>query len=361
MDATLVRFARFLQREGLTVTPAQLTVGLQAAALVGVERPQELGLALRAAFTHRREDFSAFPELFRRFFLEGEAEPTPSQAPAPSPAAPSLGLAAEDHPQPAPDQSLTPASEQEVLGRTAFRHLDSHQAQAVLQEVERLLQPLARRLSRRRRPGGRRELAWRASLRRSLASGGEMLALRFRRRKRRELRLVVLADVSGSMELVAPYVLRFLAGLAAARRQIEVFVFATRLTRITPWLAPGQVEDFLRHLPHRVPDLAGGTRLGACLAQMLRTYGRLITPHTVALIFSDGWDRGDPTLLARQMARLRRQCRRLIWLNPLLESPRYQPLNRGMRAALPFVDHLIGCHDLQSLQKAARLLERLTR
>jgi uncharacterized protein len=360
LQGKIIEFGRFLQARGLSVPPTRAIGGVAAADLVGPGSARDLMVALRAAFCDRPETFAAFERHFQDFFFAPDQPAPPAEPPrtGQGPEAPVLGaaLGAEDDGVD-DDQAATPASALEVLGRTGFNSLDPGQAELAAREVEALLVPLARRLSRRRRPGGREEPAWRATVRRSMAAGGEMVDLRFRRRRVRRVRLLVLADVSGSMDLTAPYVFHFLKGLAAAWRQVEVFVFATRLTRVTPWLAGRPVPEFLDNLGSLVPDLAGGTRLAQALRGLWPGYGRLITSSSVALIFSDGWDRGDPGALAHGMATLHRRCRRVIWLNPLLESPRYQPLNQGMAAALPYVDHFLACHNLAVLRKAAQVLE----
>lgn len=359
MEANIVEFSHFLGSRGLKATTTQVLAGVRAADIVGTMSPRDLKNALRAAFTVEQEHFAAFSRLFNEFFLAPEDQPEMLDCSPCAPESQPIGLGVcESDDEPAPSQAA-PASALEVLGRTAFTRLDRSQAELMAREVTALLEPLARRLSRRRRPGGRRELAWRATMRGSLAAGGELAALKYNQRARRRRRLVVLADVSGSMELSTPYIFHFLKGLASAWRRVEVFVFATRLTRITAWLAKNSAQRLPRELPRLVPDLAGGTRLGEALQALFRGYAGYIGPSTVSFIVSDGWDRGDQALLSREMARLHRQSFRVIWLNPLLESPRYQPINRGMAAALPYVDHFLSCHNLQSLQKAARILERL--
>lgn len=361
MQQSLLRFTRYLNQRGMGVSTAQTLDGLRAAALVGPGSPVELMQALRAAFTRNQQEFASFAEAFHNFyFLHQEQEPPRQPLDRLDSDLPGLGLLeSQSSESPPHEQEQTLASQVEVLGRTGFSHLDPGQAALMVAEVRKLLEPLAGRMSRRRRPGGRESLAWRPTMRRSLAAGGELVDLKFRRRAKRERRLVVLADVSGSMELSAPFVFHFLAGLAKVWRQVEVFVFATRLTRVTPWLAKGDVESFVAALPRLVPDLAGGTRLGPSLSTLLRQYSSRISPSSLCLIFSDGWDRGDPNVLAREMARLHRRCHRVVWLNPLLESPNYQPINRGMAAALPYVDHFLACHNLVSLKRVAQVLGRV--
>lgn len=360
MQAQLLGFTRFLAGRGLRAGTAEVLDALRAAELVGPESGPNLRAALRAALTHRRDDFARFADLFEQYFRQGG--PEESGPPSAEDQAPPLGLMAAGREQaPMPPDAASPASDLEILGRRGFSGLDPAQAGQVLEEVRLLLEPLARRLSRRRAPGGRRELNWRSTMRRSLASGGELADLRFRRRRSKQRRLVVLADVSGSMELSTPYLFHFLRGLSGAWRRVEAFVFATRLTRVTEWLARPVGEDAMARLRRMAPDLAGGTRLGAALSALQGGWGRFLGPATVVLIASDGWDRGDPALTARQMARLRRTVHRVVWLNPLLESPRFLPQSRGMRAALPYVDHLLACHNLDSLKRVATMLDRLVR
>lgn len=363
MQERLLDFARHLSTQGLGLSTAQTLDALRAAATVGPGSPRELMYALRACWVNGPDDFHAFAEVFERFFTPAAAS---DESPPPldrlSADLPGLGLVpARGEDRAKGDQGQSLASQMEVLGRKGFNRLDPGQAALMVAEVKKLLRPLAKRLSRRRQPWGRESLAWRATMRRSLAAGGEVVELKFRRRNKRRRRLLVLADVSGSMELSAPYIFHFLAGLAAMWRQVEVFVFATRLTRVTPWLAHGDVEGFTTALPRLAPDLAGGTRLGAALSELQRRHGSRLAPSTVAMIVSDGWDRGDPAVLRREMARLHRRCRRVVWLNPLLESPDYQPLARGMATALPHVDHFMACHNLASLQRVAQVLERVMR
>lgn len=360
-----MEFSRYLRRQGTRISPAQLLDGLRAAQLVGVHSPEDLHHALRGAFSGGRQDFIRFPSHFHRFFYDQAGDRADSGRPLSTQSVvdETLGLGlgqvgGEEGIDPGSAHGLT--SRVEVLGRTGFGRLDPAQARLMALEAAALLEPLARRLARRRKKKGP-QLDWSATLRRSMRSGGELVRLVRRRRQKRQRRLVILADVSGSMDLAAPFVFHFLRGLGEAWRQVEVFVFATRLTRVTPWLFSGHGDRFMERCRRRVPDLAGGTRLGEALGALSRGYGRMIGPSSVALIFSDGWDRGDPVALAREMARLKRRCHRVVWLNPLLESPRYRPVNLGMAAALPYVDHFLACHNLVSLRKVADVLERLVK
>lgn len=169
---------------------------------------------------------------------------------------------------------------------------------------------------------------------------------------------MLLGDVS--MERYSRMLLHFIHSLAGAPARVDVFLFATRLTRITREIARRGPDETLLQVPRRVPDWGGGTRIGEALRTFnIRWARRVLTHGPVVLLISDGWDRGDPDVLGPEMARLQRSCHRLIWLNPLLGSAEYQPLTRGMQAALPFVDDFLPVHNLVSLEALAHHLNTL--
>jgi uncharacterized protein with von Willebrand factor type A (vWA) domain len=173
--------------------------------------------------------------------------------------------------------------------------------------------------------------------------------------------LIIIADISGSMERYTRLLLHFIYSLTTGLDQpVESFVFSTRLTRITRQLRDRNVDRALREVSAAVPDWSGGTRIGEALKAFNFDWGRRVLGQgAVVLLISDGWDRGDADLLRTEMARLQRTCRRLIWLNPLLGSPQYEPLTRGMQAALPYLDDFLPVHNLASLEDLARRLSAL--
>jgi uncharacterized protein with von Willebrand factor type A (vWA) domain len=183
---------------------------------------------------------------------------------------------------------------------------------------------------------------------------------RYREPGQRARRVVLVCDVSGSMAPYARMLLQYLQASVAAHTPVEAFVFGTRLTRLTRDLAAAGGRDpdlALRRAADRVSDWSGGTRIGAALGELNREHGRRIGRGAVVVVLSDGWDRGDPDLLGAEMARLRRTAHRLLWLNPLAADPRYEPLTRGIRAALPHVDHLLPGNSIASLEALAELME----
>jgi len=227
----------------------------------------------------------------------------------------------------------------------------------------------ARRLLMRWRwqPGIRRTRRWQRSirgdidmprlLRRNVLRGGELIELPRRVRRQAPRPIVLLADVSGSMHRYSRMLLSFASGLTRSARHVESFVFATRLTRVTRYVAASGGHRIVSRMVRELHDWGGGTRIGDALRAFNTTWARRVMRHgPVALIVSDGWDRGDPQHLGRELARLRRRCSRLIWLNPLLGSASYEPLTRGMQAALEHIDDFMPAHNLQSIEDLARLL-----
>jgi uncharacterized protein with von Willebrand factor type A (vWA) domain len=224
--------------------------------------------------------------------------------------------------------------------------------------MERLLSRLAARLATRRSRrlvparGGRGAPDLRRSLHRAVSSGGEILSLARRTRPVEAPRLVVLCDTSGSMDACARFLLAFVLALRRAARSTEVFAFNTELVRLTPWLAPGRLGPTLDRLAASVPDWAGGTRIGDCLARFVADHlPRRVDDRTVVVILSDGLDRGEPETLRAAMRAVHARARKVVWLNPLLGDPRYEPTARGMETALPFVDAFLPAHDLASLER----------
>jgi uncharacterized protein with von Willebrand factor type A (vWA) domain len=274
-----------------------------------------------------------------------------------------------DHPPPANGQEdeeevveiRQTYSEQEQLHQKDFGELSEEEIESVRRFMASLVWELGFRRTRRFRQGPSRHLDLRRVMRRNLRYGGEILELPTRRRKIKPRPMVIIADVSGSMEQYTRLLLSFIYSLAEGLTQhVEAFVFSTRLTRITKELHNRELDRALQQVSGQVPDWSGGTRIGSALKTFNFEWGRRVLGRgAVVMLISDGWDRGDPDLLQREIARLQRSCYRLIWLNPLLGSSRYEPLTRGMQAALPYVDDFLPVHNLASLEDLAQHLERL--
>ena len=250
-------------------------------------------------------------------------------------------------------------SDAEVLLERDFAGYDDRDRAAALALLRRNITRGPQRLTRRWVPSRRgRRIDLRSTMRASWRTGGEPFVLRRAGHRLEPRPLVLVADVSGSMAPYAVMLLAYMQATVTARRRVEAFAFATRLTRITHELRGRDPEAALRRADAVLHDARGGTRIGAAISALNRDYGRVIGRGSVVILLSDGWDRGDPELLSEELARLRRCAQRLIWLNPLAADPRWEPLTRGMVAAAPHVDRIVAGNNLRSLDVLAGLIER---
>jgi len=238
--------------------------------------------------------------------------------------------------------------------------MSEEEMQAVRQLIRQMAIPAGRRRSRRYQHGGDERIDLRRVLRQSLRFNGEPLVFAWRRRRWKPRPLVLLCDISGSMERYTRLLLHFVYAMGNASERVEAFVFATRLTRITRQLRIHDADRALDRVMDTVEDWSGGTRIGEAIDEFNRRFGRRVLGHgATAVVISDGWDRGDPALLAGATLRLQRSCHRLIWMNPLLGAPGFEPLTLGLRAVLPYVDDFVSAHNLVSLEQLQELLENL--
>lgn len=371
----LLHFARLLHSLGLDVHAGRLLDVVSALEHVDIGRRSDFYFTLRLLLIHRQQDLELFDEAFRVFWRRPPGEwssedlralgeqrrfGTPRvDVPAAQPPLlddPSLATLTETVERIAP-MSYTA---REVSRAKDFAHFTEEELEQAKAMIAALRWDLGRRRTRRWAPGRGRVLDLRRVVRQNVRYGGEPLTLPTRERTEKRRRLILICDVSGSMERYARMLLHFIYSLSGGLDSVEAFLFATRLTRITRQLARRGIGDAVLKIPRQVPDWAGGTRIGEALRAFNVRWARRVRRHApVVLLISDGWDRGDPVLLQREMARLQRSCHRLIWLNPLLGSPKYRPLTRGMQAALPFVDDFLPVHNLASLEALANHLNRL--
>jgi uncharacterized protein with von Willebrand factor type A (vWA) domain len=365
----LAGFAGALREAGVRVSVSDEVDALQALTRIDIGDPDEVRRALRCSLKIRPRDARAFEALFGRLWLRAGAGGSPAPAPPASEHGPSHsraaprrsadgGAAAEVEAE-VPEGDEPGYSREALLRRKPFDRCDDRDLAEMERLMARLAERLATRRSRRLVPArGRGIPDLRRSLRRVLATGGELLSLARRERPVETPKLVVICDTSGSMDAHTRFLLAFVRALKRVAGRTEVFAFNTELTRITAWLSAGQQRTVLSRLAEAVPDWSGGTRIGESLdAFACRHLDELVDGRTVVIVFSDGLERGDPELLARAMRRIRARARRVIWLNPLLSDPRYQPTARGMAAALPSIDRLAPVHDLETLEHLLPYLE----
>jgi uncharacterized protein len=369
-ERLVVDFIDRVRREGLAVPPGSTVEYARALGALRSTQTTALYWAGRATLVRRPEDIAAYDRAFASFF--GGADDAPMRRVSVSV---ELRVDAPEDPaanDPAADgDDQSPTNELRTLRWSAtelLRHKDLSQCTAEeLAEAHRLMADLrvhaALRRSRRRRRTSRHRghPDLRRTVARSLRTGGEVVRPATSERGERPRRLVLLLDVSGSMEPYARALARFAHAAVAARKrgQVEVFALGTRVTRISHELATHDPDAALRSAADAVADWAGGTRLGEGLRTFNDRWGvRGLARGAVVVVLSDGWDRGDPTLLGSELARLRRVAYRLVWVNPLKASPGFAPLAQGMAAALPHVDEFVEGHSVASLEALAELVGR---
>jgi uncharacterized protein with von Willebrand factor type A (vWA) domain len=367
----LASLAAALRAQGSRVGVGELLTALEALAAVDSASREDSRLALRAALCSSRADLARFEAAFALVF--GESVASDGEDPlaelgmierAVLPRAAIPGTEAQAAAPPPEGEHITvPAaySDVELLRHKDFAHYTDAEMVLARELIARLARRGPTRLSRRRRPSRRRshETDLRRMLRASLRTAGEPIDRHWRAPSRRPRPVVLVCDVSGSMTPYARMLLQYLHASVAARRRVEAFAFGTRLTRVTNELGGRDHDRALHRATAAVEDFSGGTRIGAALAELNRTYGRRVGRGAVVVVLSDGWDRGDPMLLEAEIARLRRSAHRLVWLNPLAAHPDFEPLTRGMRAAIPHTDELLAGNSLASLEELAAILEEI--
>jgi uncharacterized protein len=356
---------------GARVGVDELLGAHRALGAVDASSREQAYFALRSALCSRRDDLAVFDAAFEALFAPTRSDwetPEPPEAltGAASLVLPRMSVPSGGGAQPTGELEPVPVawSDVELIHQKDFA--DYTDAERVL--ARRIMASLARRgptrSSRRTRPARRRgepphaaRPDLRNTIRASLRYGGEPVERHWREPGRRQRQLVLVCDVSGSMEPYARMLLQYMQACVAARRRVEAFVFGTRLTRVTTELRGREPDRALARASAAADDWSGGTRIGEALATLNREHGRRLGRGSIVVLLSDGWDRGDPAQLAEEMARLGRCAHRLVWLNPLKAHPEYEPLTRGMQAALPHLDHFLAGNSLASLEELAALME----
>jgi uncharacterized protein with von Willebrand factor type A (vWA) domain len=366
---SLLFFGRTLRRAGLDVHHGRLLDAIRSLEWIGVGRRDDVHATLRSLLVHAHDDLERFDAIFDAFF-----RPRPASAPdfdalhershvAPGPAggAPPLVELESGTDEHASDDPLAVGAYSATgVSRTKdFADFTDVELEAARRLLTSMPWRLGTRVTRRwQRPAGT-AIDLRRLVKQSV-SRADLMELPRKRRRIAPRPIVIIGDVSGSMERYSRMLLHFAYGLSEGAGHVESFVFATRLTRITRLVARRGRSGHLTRIIGEVTDWGGGTRIGEALRTFNTLWARRVTRHgPVVLLVSDGWDRGDPAALAHELARVRRSCRRLIWLNPLLGSAGYEPLTRGMQAALGYVDDFLPVHNLESLERVAAHLQKL--
>ena len=372
----VAHFSVELRKAGIAVALGDEIDAANSLAAIDITDREEVRLALRTSLKVEHRAWPMFDHIFDSTWRPNGPSTQPTQARKPRrPRAPrpwpghsnplaEVARTIAEHGRvgpadpAAPDTGRPGYSPRALLRRKSFEHCTDDELAA----MERLLTQVARKLATRRSrrlvpmPHGR-TVDLRRSFRRALAQDGELIDLARRDRPVELPKLVVLCDTSGSMDPYSRLLLTFVLALGRVARRTETFAFNTSLTRLTPWIAAGNVAATLSRFAREVNDWSGGTRIGECLAEFVKSHLRTtVSGDTSVLIFSDGLDRGDTGQLDKALLAIRRRARRVIWLNPLMGDSRYRPEARGMKTALPHVDHLVPAHNLEALENLVPLL-----
>ncbi len=377
----LLLFSKALREKKVGVTTDNVIDASRGIPFIDLRKKSDFYQLLKSNFVSKKEEIASFDDLFEAFWSfenraalfpevlspeEGETLQEVEEAGSSDLSErieSSSGDLREKEPEgPEADLKETPRySPEEILSQKEFGRLGTGELEKVKEFVLALTRRIAIRLSRRwerGRKGGQLDL--RRAIRKSIRYGGEILELPAKEPKTKPLRLIFICDVSGSMDIYSQFFLLFMYGLQHYYAHCETFVFSTRLSHATIFLKRKDFDEALRLLSARALDWSGGTNIGLSLHQFHRQHSHLLSPQrTILILFSDGWDRGDTTLLNSEIRSLKKQVKKVIWLNPLSGGPNYQPLCKGMATALPYLDHFLPCHSFSSLKSLDHLMTRI--
>ena len=368
-EAMATAFGRLLRGLGLSVPIGCVLTFAEALGAVGLERRDNVYWAACSTLVRRPEDLPLFGRAFAVFWESRTGIDEPEGAEEPQRITIAMDDDDDEEEEDAGDDDSTSADDDptiqlrfsaaEVLRNKDFGAYSDDELRLAQQLMSELRFAGPPRQSLRLIPARRhqRHPDLRRTVRASLRAGGEPMQRHWREPGERLRRMVLLLDVSGSMEPYARALLRFVQAAVAGRQRVEAFAMGTRLTRVTKELSSRDPDQALRLASSRVSDWSGGTRLGECLRRFNDEWGvRGMARGAIVIVLSDGWDRGDPELLADQTRRLQRITHNLIWVNPLKVTPGYAPLARGMAAALPYVDHFVEGHSVAAMEELARVI-----
>ena len=374
----LILFGRLLRMLGIDVNPGRMVDLVRALEYVEIGHKPDFYFTARSLLIHEQDEYPLFDEAFNRFWRKRtEDDPLyelfqfrPQAGPQEDPliTAPPLQESQKSGMTEKGDDLLEVLeitqtySSRELLRQKDFASLTTEELSAIKWLMAEMVWDLGMRRTRRLKSGRGTQFDLRRSLRRNLKYGGEMMEWPRQEPKVKPRPIIILADISGSMERYTRLLLHFIYSMSFSLAQsVESFVFSTQLSRITRQLKHQDIDHAIQEVSSSVHDWSGGTRIGDALKTFNFDWGRRVLGRgAIVLLISDGWDRGDPDLLRTEIGRLQRSCYRLVWLNPLLGSERYEPLTRGMQAALPNIDDFLPVHNLVSLEDLATHLLQLT-
>ena len=379
-QANTLMFGRVLKDLGFRLGLSQVIDANRCMPLIDIRSRVDFHRTLAANLLHEHEDIEPFNQVFEAFW-QGDMEIEPGietmEVPAESPdealeSSDDSGgnmeetvaerEGASDDSSTDPDPLMVPTySPNEQLNEKDFSEMGIEESRAVTQAILLIASKIATQVSRRKKRARRgTEIDPRGTMRRNIKYGGEVIELVARKRRIKKTRVVLLCDVSGSMDCYSRFLIQFMYGLQNELWGVETFVFSTTLSRITHLIRTKNIGNALDKISKSVLGWSGGTNIGRSLEIFNRDFAAsTVTHRTVVVIISDGWDRGDVGVLERQMQALKRRCGKMIWLNPLLASENYEPLCKGMQAALPYLDLFLSAHNANSLVHLGHTMRKL--
>jgi uncharacterized protein len=375
----LLAFGRALKQLGVKVSLSQVIDASRSIEFVDIADKADFRALLRSNLISQKEDFPVFDMLFDCFWREQSYERVPMEiveiqgTPTESGAqeggdeegleeAVAETVATENVPLENLDEFSVPTySPQELLNRKDFSEMGVEESRAIARAILLIATKIATQISRRKKLGRKGNVVdprW--TMRKNMKYGGEIIDLVNRKKRIKKTRVVLLCDVSGSMDCYSRFLIQFMYGLQNELWGVETFVFSTSLSRITHLIRTKDIASALEKISGSILGWSGGTNIGRSLHTFNRNFApSMVTHRTVVVIISDGWDRGDVSLLEREMQDLKRRCKKIIWLNPLLASENYEPLCKGMQAALPYLDLFLSVHNVNSLIALGRTLQKM--
>src|ERR687892_153850 len=375
----LMAFARTLKQLGVKVGLSQVIDASRAVQFVDMADKSDFRALLRSNLISQKEDFPIFEMVFDCFWREQaygripmetlEIQGTPTESGAQEGGdeegleeAIADTMTTENAPLENLDEFSVPTySPQELLNRKDFSEMGVEESRAIARAILLIANKIATQISRRKKRARKGNVVDpRRTMRNSMKYGGEIIDLVNRKRRIKKTKVVLLCDVSGSMDCYSRFLIQFMYGLQNELWGVETFVFSTSLTRITHLIRTKDIANALEQISGSILGWSGGTNIGRSLHTFNRNFApSMVTHRTVVVIISDGWDRGDVSLLEREMQDLKRRCKKIIWLNPLLASENYEPLCKGMQAALPYLDLFLSVHNVNSLVALGRTLQKM--
>ena len=370
LSANIVAFCRYLRQKKYSIGPTEEADALEALRIVApFADPDQFRLVLQAALAKTRKQQLQFKELYQKYWNELNraldskskkvAEPSQTQQSKQEAFLALKNWLYGNKEAPREEMGIATYSTQEVVNSRDFSTMTEAEMAEVAKLIQEIAKKLARHLSRRYRiTQKRKRLDIKRTLRLNLRRGGEILDLAYSTPKQNKWQIVLLCDVSQSMELYSRFLIQFLYAFQNGYRHIETFVFSTSLTRISKELQDDDYQEAMKRVGDKVTNWSGGTKIGESLHQFIRNYGsKVLNGKSVVLIMSDGWDTGDLELLGSSMRQIHRKCGKVIWLNPLAGNPNYSPLEvGGMQVSLPYIDVFTSGHSIDSLKDLARHL-----